>query len=417
MVMPQREDPARWGAPHESVCCACGSADVRLFYEGRGVPAQSCILVDDAHLARDYPTGSIRLGLCDSCGLIQNTAFDPALIDYSKPAEESQAFSPTFSAYACELAQSLVARYGLRGKTVLEIGSGKGDFLRLLAEEGIMAGIGIDPGYLPDRQGGDAGPRLHFLTEYFTNDHVGLPADLICCRHVLEHIRPVAAFVRLVKRAADATRCPVVFFEVPDVRRVLAEGAFWDVYYEHCSYFSAGSLARLFRALGFRVTRLALAYDRQYVLLEARSVADENGRVQHIEAAAVGDPVTEETVEELEREVRFFTTSVDAKVSYWRDVLGEARRQGRRIVLWGGGSKAVGFLSAVEARDEVDCVVDINPFKQGLYLPGSGHRVLAPEALVDRRPDMVVVMNPIYLGEIEVWLAQHGVSSEVVGLA
>lgn len=407
---------ARSGDLKASVCSACGSADVRLFYECRDVPAQSCVLVDDAQVARDYPTGSIRLGLCDSCGLIQNTTFESALIDYSKPAEESQAFSPTFSAYARELARSLVARYRLRGKSVIEIGSGRGDFLRLLAEEGVTGGIGIDPGYLPDRSGGDNEVRLEFLTEYLNEGHVGLPADLICCRHVLEHIRPVAEFVQLVKRSADAADGPVVFFEVPDVRRVLAEGAFWDVYYEHCSYFSAGSLARLFRASGFEVVRLASAYEKQYVLLEARSVDSRDSRARHHEAGEVGESVAEETVDQLQCDVRLFTTSVGAKIAHWRDVLAEVRQQGRRIALWGGGSKTVGFLSAVEARDEVDCVVDINPRKQGLCLPGSGHRVFTPEVLVDRRPDVVVVMNPIYLNEIEAWLAQHGLAPEVVGL-
>ena len=64
-----------------------------------------------------------------------------------------------------------------------------------------------------------------------------------------------------------------MLFELPDVRRVLDEVAFWDVYYEHCSYFSAGSLARLFRATGFEVLDLALDYDDQYLLLEARPSA------------------------------------------------------------------------------------------------------------------------------------------------
>ena len=60
-----------------------------------------------------------------------------------------------------------------------------------------------------------------------------------------------------------------MFFEVPDTDRVLGEGAFWDIYYEHCSYFTPGSMARAFRAAGFAITRLERDYGDQYLLLEA----------------------------------------------------------------------------------------------------------------------------------------------------
>ena len=60
---------------------------------------------------------------------------------------------------------------------------------------------------------------------------------------------------------------PVVF-EVPDNARVMAEGAFWDIYYEHNSYFSPGSLTRVFQRAGFEVTRTSLEFDNQYLVLE-----------------------------------------------------------------------------------------------------------------------------------------------------
>jgi hypothetical protein len=64
-----------------------------------------------------------------------------------------------------------------------------------------------------------------------------------------------------------------VCFELPDVRIVLEETRFWDIYYEHCSYFSAGSLARLFREAHFDVVDLWRAYDDQYLLLMAKPTA------------------------------------------------------------------------------------------------------------------------------------------------
>ena len=74
----------------------------------------------------------------------------------------------------------------------------------------------------------------------------------------------------------------------------------------------------------------------------------------------------------------------------------------------GGGSKAVGFLAALEVSDEVACVVDVNPAKHGMFMPGTGHEIVPPERLVELQPDLVVVMNPAYADEIRADLARSG---------
>ena len=69
-------------------------------------------------------------------------------------------------------------------------------------------------------------------------------------------------------------------------------------------------------------------------------------------------------------------------------------------MIWGSGSKGVAFLTTLKVRDEIGYAVDINPFKAGMFMPGSGHRIVTPEFLKDYQPDVVIVMNPIYLREI-----------------
>jgi hypothetical protein len=74
------------------------------------------------------------------------------------------------------------------------------------------------------------------------------------------------------------------------------------------------------------------------------------------------------------------------------------------LAVWGGGSKAVAFLTALAPGQEIELVVDVNPHKHGTYLPGTGQRVVRPEALVHVRPDVAIVMNPIYEAEIRATL-------------
>ena len=155
----------------------------------------------------------------------------------------------------------------------LEIGCGKGEFLVMMCEEGAGRGIGIDPGTRPERIDSPAADRLTWIQDLYSDRYGFILTDAVVSRHTLEHIAPVGDMLTTIRRSIDNRMDTVVLFELPDVRRVLDEIAFWDIYYEHCSYFSAGSMARAFRTAGFDVVDLDLAFDDQYLLLAARPSA------------------------------------------------------------------------------------------------------------------------------------------------
>jgi ABC-type hemin transport system substrate-binding protein len=92
------------------------------------------------------------------------------------------------------------------------------------------------------------------------------------------------------------------------------------------------------------------------------------------------------------------------------------RRQGRRVVVWGSGSKATGYLTTLGLRDEIAAVVDINPHKWGKFVAGTGHEIVGPRHLAALRPDVVVVMNPVYVEEIGADLRGLGLAPEVTAL-
>jgi hypothetical protein len=183
---------------------------------------------------------------------------------------------------------------------------------------------------------------------------------------------------------------------------VLAEVAFWDVYYEHCSYFTAGSLARLFAANGFEVDDVRYAYDDQYLVLEARP------------AAGAGDGWSKDDVGETIEGVDRFATGFAGITRDWTGRVQGVADAGGRTVIWGGGSKGVAFLNAVAAP--VAAAVDINPHKQGKFMAGTGHRVIGPAELVAVDPTLVVAMNPVYLDEIRAELTELGLSPELVAV-
>jgi 2-polyprenyl-3-methyl-5-hydroxy-6-metoxy-1,4-benzoquinol methylase len=390
----------------DEVCRSCGAGPTRVFYQVERVPIHCCRLIASRREALASPAGALRLAFCDACGFIQNDAFDPALIDYRESYEDSQAFSPRFLTFARGLAERLIATYDLQGHEILEIGCGKGDFLALLCEVGGGRGVGIDPAYRPGRLQTEATGRLEFVSELYSRADRHRRFDLLCCRHTLEHLCEVRDFVLLVGEGMEASPGSVAFFEVPDVTRVLEELAFWDLYYEHCAYFSPGSLVRLFRSCGFEVLRVALGFDDQYILIDARRGDAHSGpRFEE-----------EHDLERLASAVDRFAEQMPPFLADWRKRLARLQSEGRKAVLWGAGSKAVSFLSTLGVASEIEYVVDINPHKWEMHLAGTGHRIVSPTFLKEYAPDLVIAMNPVYEDEIRGDLAAMGLSPEVTAL-
>ena len=374
------------------------------FYEVRNIPVHSVLLMPTRERALGYPRRDLKLGFCPDCGFVSNMIFDPTVHEYSTSCEESQGFSPTFNAFAKSLAQRWVAQYGLVGRSVLEIGCGKGEFLALLVEKGMKGGVGIDPALIPERLDTPVASRLEFIQDLYDEKYTHLSADVVCCRHTLEHISPTSEFMRTVRRTIGDHPDTLLLFELPDVHRVLTEAAFWDIYYEHCSYFTTGSLARLFRKHGFDLLELELEYDGQYIVIAGRPAT--RGGQEPLEG--------EDDLVEIANAVASFPERFATIKAGWISRLDDFQSKGLRTILWGGGSKAVSFLTTLGLDQQIDFVVDINPHKHGKFIPGSGHSVKGPEDLMGLRPDKVILMNPVYQEEVRLMLEGMGLAPEII---
>lgn len=387
-------------------CPSCGHRGLSVFYQIHDVPVHSCLMLPNREEALNFPCDNLLLGFCDRCGFITNIAFDSKWTAYDSNYEDQQSFSPTFNQFALDLANYLIAKYDLYNKDIVEIGCSKGDFLLLLCELGNNRGVGIDPSAIPGRVESQAARRVLFIQDYYGEHHAQYVGDFICCRHTLEHIPSTAHFLKTVRRSIGDRLDPVVCIEIPDTVRVLEELAFEDIYYEHCSYFTPGSLARLFRACGFEVIDLYRVYGDQYLLIEARPISVSSQRIHPLE----------ETVEETLQTVRDFASRIEDKLSQWKHNLEQLKIEGRRVAIWGSGSKCVAFLTTLNMADAIEYVVDINPHRHGKFIPGVGKQIMSPASLQEYRPDRVIVMNSIYRKEIQQQLNQLGLMPEVVTL-
>jgi len=337
--------------------------------------------------------------------MIWNVAFDPQLLEYSSPYEASQIPSPAFRRYLSNVARRLVGEYNLRRKRVIEIGSGDGEFLKLLCELGKNRGTGFEPSWRAGQRIGSHG-RVRIVPDYYSHSHADVPADIICCRHVLEHIHDPPSFLCGLARSNKA-RDPVYFFEVPDFSWSLMESAFWDIYYEHCMYFCSTSLRFLFSASGFHILQMRNGFYGQYLLLEAVYALSRKRSASHSFSKASGE------VKALSGITRAFSKRYRQFVRQTRQELNRVSGE-QRVVIWGAGAKAVTFLNILEVQpDEIESVVDLNPRKWSSYIPGTGQRIVPPGSLRVTRPEVILVMNPAYAPEIKKTLKEMGITARL----
>jgi 2-polyprenyl-3-methyl-5-hydroxy-6-metoxy-1,4-benzoquinol methylase len=377
----------------------CAAVDISDCIRIPRVPIYCNVLHETRDEALSAPKGDIDLRFCRRCGHLFNAAFDPGRVAYSGEYENSLHYSGRFREYAQALAAHLIEVHALRGKTIIEIACGQGDFLALLCALGGNRGIGFDPSHVPGRSGLAGDEDLTFVRDYYSEAYAELSADMICCRHALEHIDRPGDFLGTVRRAAGDHAA--IFFEVPNALFTLRDLGIWDIIYEHCGYFCEGSLREVFRRNGFAVGRVETEFGGQFLGIHASPSDSET-------------EFCEEPSSNLAGLAQRFADHYRDKVEGWGETLRRLHRDGRRAVLWGAGSKGVSFVNILAASKGIGFLIDLNPYKDGRFVPGTGHRVRAPAFLADYRPDAVVVMNPLYADEIGRDLQAMGLSPEIL---
>ena len=390
-------------AAHADTCPVCGSPRTEIFFRTPPLPVFCNLLWKQRTAAQDTRRAAVALAFCHQCELIYNRNFDPQLLLYDQQYENALHYSPHFQQYAESLARELVEKYDLYQKHIVEIGCGSGEFLATLCRLGDNRGSGYDPSY-------DAGRASHhdvrvkISAELFSTQNAPADADLICCRHVLEHLADPLSFL-LELRHSLGTRDVPVYFEVPNALYMLDELGIWDIIYEHCNYFLPSAISNLFSAVGFEPLEVRTTYGEQFLCLEARPRP----------LLTEGLPAAKPMQSDVRDKIALFRDGVETKLATCREQLERCHADRERVVVWGAGSKGVTFLNLLECSlSEVAYVVDLNPRKQGRFVGGIGQEIVPPEFLRTYRPQTVLVMNPNYQHEIAAQLDDLGVKSQLL---
>ena len=378
-------------------CPGCLSNNFgNIIYKRKGCPVLNNVVYESSNDGRSCLTADIRLVQCEKCGLVYNIDFDNSIIEYNQCYDNSRNHSEIYSDYIDSLV-SCYATYLSHESTVLEIGCGNdGHFLKKLSDITGCHGVGYDNAY----QGIlNYNNKVVFHKQYFNSDNINNKYDLIILRHVLEHIIEPNLFLKnQICESALLKDGGFVFIEIPDFNWIIVKGSFFDITYEHCNYFTQNSIFALLQSCNLKITNFRKVFGNQYLAIDAQ----QNSKQSIFEKTDLLPNVEDKPFEIFENS---------------KQNLIECILKAENVCIWGASGKGVILLSdlPLEIVEKISYVIDINPNKQGKFLPLSAKKIYPPDILKNHKGKLlVIVMNEVYKEEISVMLENMEVGAFLI---
>jgi hypothetical protein len=315
------------------------------------------------------PVHPLRMWLCAQCALA-NLAEDPTTPEEPRGAEPQAMVDQARDAVArVQAAGLLTGPDGAPRRTVTEFGSPHGgSWLDLLETVGLAPGAD------------------------------GEPADLVIDCFGLMHAADQAA--GLAERAAATAPGGTLLLQFHTLAAIVADGGWNALRHGHFAYYSTPVLVRMLAESGFEATHAFWfdLYGGTVLLAARRSGVDGSADLPSVEglverelALGVLDP---DVVGGLE-------AATAASADALRAHLAEGADAGRSVIGYAAASRAVPLLNRAHiGSDLLPAVADGSPGKQGRRFPGVGVPIVAPEEIVRRGPDEVVLFVTDLLGEM-----------------
>lgn len=375
----------------EARCRNC-SAPLSATFADLGMSPLSNAFIQPSDVSRMEPFYPLHAWVCGNCRLVQLEEFESPQHIFSNYLYFSS-FSESWLRHAEIYAKAMTARFGLgAGSMVVEVASNDGYLLQYFQQQGCRV-LGVEPAANVAEVAVNKG--IPSEVAFFGRETAtwlrakSFAADQMAANNVLAHVPDlndfIAGFAILLKPEGVAT------FEFPHLLRQIELTQFDTIYHEHFSYLSLHVVHRLFRAHGLRVFDVEELSThggslRVFACLHAAA---------HVDGPAVAAVLTKETAAGLEEDAVYaaFTDQVvRIKLDLLRFLI-DAKSAGKRVVAYGAPAKGNTLLNYCGVGPElIAFTVDRSPHKQNTLLPGTRIPVRAPEALLDEKPDYVLIL-------------------------
>jgi SAM-dependent methyltransferase len=386
-------------------CRSCGGRGLRPFLSLGKTPLADALVKPEAVDEREerFP---LDVAFCPDCALVQILEEVPAEKLFVDNYLYFSSFSDHLLRHSRDHALGLIESRGLDGDSlVVELASNDGYLLRNFVEAGVPV-LGIDPAPDQARVANENG--VPTLAEFFGTalaDRLvaeGKRADVIIANNVMAHVPALNDFVAGMARLISDDG--IITVENPYVRDLIQHREFDTIYHEHFCYYSCTAVDNLVRRHGLYLNHVEHFGDLHGGTLRWHIGPRED----------VSDTVREYLAAEAEAGMTDFGYYADfgAEVERIRtdllDLLGSLRAEGKTVAGYGAAAKGATLVNYVGiTRDLVGFVVDRNTHKQGLHMPGTNQPILDPAALLEQRPDYVLLLAWNFAEEIRRQQAEY----------
>ena len=386
-------------------CRSCGARLEMTLLDLGTTPSANAYLRAES-LSEPEPVYPLHAMVCSRCFLVQIGAEVTPESLFSDYAYFSS-YSDSWLEHSRDLARQCVQRLGLDATTlVVEIASNDGYLLKYFLNEGVPV-LGVEPAANVAQVAVASGvPTMvdffgERLARRMTAD--GIEPELVVGNNVLAHVPDLNDFVAGL--AVLLSGGGLLVMEFPHLLHLLEQTQFDTIYHEHFSYFSLLAVENVLGRHGLAV------YDVEEIPTHGGSLRVWVGNTDRIER-----PVTDRVTNLRRREQVFgladldtyaaFSQRVDRVLDSLASFIDTAVSEGKTIVAYGAAAKGTTLLNTLGPRARaISFVVDRNPHKQGLYLPGSHLEIRAPEAVASVRPDYLLILPWNLVDEITAAMA------------
>ena len=370
-------------------CRFCGAPLEHVFADlGMSPVANDNVPLDQA--AAMEPFFPLCALVCAECFLVQLAPFETPRPIFRDDYAYFSSFSTSWLEHCRRYTEEMIERLGLDASSqVIEVASNDGYLLQYFAQAGVPV-LGVEP----TRNTAEVAiaKGIPTLVEFWGAETAGTietRADLLLGNNVLAHVPDINDFVAGMRIALKAGG--TITMEFPHLLSLIELNQWDTIYHEHYSYLSFTTVAKIFDAHGLR-------------LFDVQEVPTHGGSLR-IFACHAGDEreQTPAARELLEREAAAGLGDAQTYLDYGERVMADKRaivsllielkRDGLSIAGYGAAAKGNTLLNYCGVgRDFLDFTCDASPHKQGHVLPGTHIPVLSPDAIAERKPDVVLIL-------------------------
>jgi SAM-dependent methyltransferase len=350
-----------------SKCRVCKAELIKqplLSYDG--MPKAAQYLPDRLGIKSDRGV-ALAVCQCSGCGLVQLTSRP---VSYYKEVIRAAAFSPEMQAFRAKQFAGFVRRYALKGRKIVEIGCGHGEYLEIMQEQGVKA-FGLEQSVTAVAQCFKKG--LKVSKGFVGQANVRIPGGPFAgffMMSFLEHVPDPAATLSGIRHNLE--NGAVGLIEVPNFDLIMRQELFAEFIPDHLCYFTKDTLATALRLSGFEI-------------LDCRPVWHD-----YIRSAVVKKRAVIELSGFRARQARL-KTQLKAALREFRN---------KEVAIWGAGHQALALIALLGIADKIKYVVDSASFKQGRYTPATHLPIVHPDRLESDPVRGVLVLAGSYSAEV-----------------